>query len=339
MAQTILVTGGAGYIGSHTSFLLAEHGYNVIIIDKLLHGQRFDHGWAKLIVGDFGDEKLLHEIFSKHSIDAVMHFAALIEVGHSVVRPAEFYDNNVVKTIRLLDCMRHYNIKHFVFSSSCALYGNPINVPISEDHPKNPISPYGKNKLAVEYILEDYARAYGLTYASLRYFNAAGACAERGLGEQHVPETHIIPLLLRAIRQRKPFKLFGDDYRTPDGTCIRDYIHVLDIAQAHLFALEYIQKIDQSDCFNLGTGYGYSVKEIVDAAEHICGARVIREIVPRRQGDVDILIADKQKATQCLRWEPHCSDLSSILTSALVWEEYNDSFLAMSGNSVHDSKQ
>ncbi len=228
--NTILITGGAGYIGSHTAYLLSQLGNKIIIIDKLLQQQTFPHSWAMLIKEDFGNESVLTEIFTKNPIDAVIHFAAFIEVGESVKKPKEFYDNNLIKTLTLLNTMLKHNIKKFIFSSSCAIYGEPVKTPMDETNPYKPISPYGKNKLSVEFALQDYAVAYNLEYVALRYFNAAGAMPDVGLGEQHIPETHIIPLMIRAIKQEKPFKIFGTDYTTTDGTCIRDYIHVKNLA-------------------------------------------------------------------------------------------------------------
>ncbi|MFH1461401.1 MAG: UDP-glucose 4-epimerase GalE [bacterium] len=320
MKKTILVLGGAGYIGSHTSYLLYQKGYSVLIIDKLLHNQTFDHKWATLIKADFSDPDVLAKIFDKYQIYAVMHFAAFIEVGISVQKPAEFYENNVTKTIKFLDFMLSCNIKKFIFSSSCAIYGNPVEIPMDENHRFDPISPYGKNKLAVEFVLQDYAQAYGLEYISLRYFNAAGADLQNFLGEQHNPETHIIPLMLKAIKENKTFKIFGQDYNTFDGTCVRDYIHTKDLANAHLLALEYLSSGGKSNYFNLGTGRGYSVKEMTQAAQKISGKRMNVEVMSRRQGDVDILIADNKKIKSILGWQPQFSSLENILHSAWEWE-------------------
>lgn len=320
MKKTILVTGGAGYIGSHTAYLMTKLGYKVIIIDKLLHGQNFNHSWATLIKADFSDEQVLDSIFSEHKIDAVLHFAAFIEVGESVKRPKDFYDNNVVKTLKLLSKMLEYDVKKIVFSSSCAIYGTPQKLPLNENHPAAPINPYGKNKLTVEFALQDYAQSYGLQYISLRYFNAAGALPEQELGEQHNPETHIIPLMLRAIKNNIPFKIFGADYNTPDGTCIRDYIHVLDLAQAHVLAFEYMNETGKSDFFNLGSEKGYSVKEMISATEKICGLKMNIQICDRRPGDADILVADSTKIKNILGWKPKYSNLDSILQSAWEWE-------------------
>lgn len=316
MKKTILIPGGAGYIGSHAAYLLSQKGYRVIILDKLIHNQNFNHKWATLIKADFADTNVLNKIFSEYKIDAVMHFAAFIEVGESVKHPQKFYENNVVKTLKLLDSMIAHDVKTFIFSSSCAVYGEPVKVPMNEQNPYSPISPYGKNKLVVEFALQDYARAYGLQYVALRYFNAAGAMPEEGLGEQHDPETHIIPLMLRALRENKTFKVFGTDYNTTDGTCIRDYIHVRDIANAHVLALEYLQNNGKSDAFNLGSGKGFSVNEMIKVAEKICNKKMNLEYKPRRAGDPAILLADSTKIQKILGWKPKHSDIESILDSA-----------------------
>jgi UDP-glucose 4-epimerase len=317
--QTILLTGGAGYIGSHTAYLLAQKGYDVVILDSLVHGQSFKHSWATLIKGDCADANLLHQIFSSYTIAAVMHFAAFIDVGESVRSPLAFYDNNVAKTLRLLEVMRTHNIARFIFSSSCAIYGAPEFIPLTEEHPKNPISPYGKSKLMVEMILEDLQAAYGLQYVSLRYFNAAGALPEQGLGERHVPETHVIPLLLHAAQHKKPFTIFGTEHQTKDGTCVRDYVHVLDIAQAHILALEHLLKQLPSDHFNLGTGSGFSVKELVQAVTHLTGIPLKTILAKARPGDPALLIADPTKANTILGWKPTHSQLDYIIKTAYIF--------------------
>jgi len=265
----------------------------------------------------------MNALFEHYAIDAVMHFAADIEVGKSVISPAAFYNNNVINTIQLLDLMRHHHVKTFIFSSSCAVYGTPQWLPLTEDHPKNPISPYGKTKLMIEMILEDYAHAYGLNYVALRYFNAAGAWPEQQLGEHHEPETHVIPLLLRAAQNKTPFAIFGTDHDTADGTCIRDYLHVRDIADAHLQALYYLKAGNQSDCFNLGTGTGVSVQELISAVEQVCNTKLT--ILPRekRAGDPALLVADPSKAHAALGWQPHHSDLHTILESAYNYTQTN----------------
>ncbi|MBU4269605.1 UDP-glucose 4-epimerase GalE [Candidatus Dependentiae bacterium] len=316
MKKTVLILGGAGYIGSHTAYLMHQNGYQVVIIDKLLHNQKFEHSWAELIVGDFSDQNLLDSVFTKYKIDAVMHFAALIEVGISVLKPAEFYQNNVVNTLNFLNSMLKYNVNKIIFSSSCAIYGNPVKIPMDENHIFNPISPYGKNKLAVEFILRDYANAYNLKYVSLRYFNAAGADYKNDLGEIHNPETHIIPLILKAIKNNKIFKVFGTNYKTADGTCIRDYIHVQDLAKAHLLSLKYLEAGNDSDVFNLGSGTGFSVREIINTVEKVVGAKLNIEYVDRRPGDVDILIADNKKIKSVLDMEFEHSNIENIIKTA-----------------------
>jgi len=321
MSKTILIPGGAGYIGSHTAYLLTQKGYKVIILDKLIHNQKFDHKWTTLIKEDFSNEEILDKIFRIHKIDAVMHFAAFIEVGESVKKPQDFYHNNVIKTIKLIDSMIKHKVKNFIFSSSCAVYGEPVKTPMDEGNPLDPISPYGKNKLAVEFALQDYSKAYDFRYISLRYFNASGAMPEAGLGEQHDPETHIIPLMLRAIKHKTTFKIFGTDYCTPDGSCIRDYIHVLDIADAHVLALEHLEKTGKSDEFNLGSGKGFSVKEMVNYAEKACGQKMKIREEARRPGDPAILLADPSKAKKVLGWQTPNSNLENIIQSALEWED------------------
>jgi len=323
MKPAILITGGAGYIGSHTAYLAWQKGYEVIIIDSFEHRQTFDHKWAKVIKSDFADEKVLKNIFTKYKIEAVMHFAAFIEVGKSVKNPLGFYENNVIKTIKLLNIMLKYDIKKIIFSSSCAVYGKPEYLPLTEDHSKNPISPYGKNKLIVEMILQDFCKAYALQYVSLRYFNAAGAMPEHGLGEHHDPETHLIPLILRAGINKKPFYVFGTDYQTPDGSCVRDYIHVWDLARAHWRALEYLKSGNNPDCFNLGTGRGFSVKELINTITLHTKLKIDILYQNRRQGDPPILIADPTKAKNILGWQPIYSDIEQIIKSAYTFEILN----------------
>jgi UDP-glucose 4-epimerase len=321
--NTILILGGAGYIGSHTACLMANLGYEIVIIDKFIHAQCFSPRWATIIKDDFANKDVLRRIFSSYKIMAVFHFAAFIEVGESVKNPSGFYQNNVGKTLQLLETLLEFKVKYFIFSSSCAVYGEPIKIPMSEDHPKNPVSPYGRGKLAVEFILQDYANAYDFKFVSLRYFNAAGSAYESGLGEQHKPETHLIPLLLRSILNKKIIQIFGSDYNTPDGTCIRDYIHVLDIAKAHILALEYLKFGGKSDVFNLGTGRGYTVKQVIQTAEKTCKQSANIKLEKRRPGDSMALVADSSKVKEILGWTPRNSELSNILTSALLWENRN----------------
>lgn len=320
MKPAVLITGGAGYIGSHTAYLMHQKGYEIIILDSFVHKQKFDPEWATLIKKDFADEKTLKMIFQNYNIEAVMHFAAFIEVGESVKNPLKFYENNVAKTIKLLKVMIEHGVKKFIFSSSCAIYGSPEFLPLTEKHPKNPISPYGRNKLMVEMALEDFQKAYDLQFVALRYFNAAGAMPQWGLGEQHDPETHLIPIILRAAKKNKPFYIFGNDYQTKDGSCVRDFIHVWDIANAHWLALEYLNNGNPSDCFNLGTGNGFSVKQIVQAAKTACNLKIQILHKKRRMGDPPILIADPAKAFNVLGWQPTHSDLAFILKTAYEFE-------------------
>ncbi len=316
MKQTILVTGGAGYIGSHTAFLLYQRGYQVIILDAFFHDQIFNHEWAIVIKGSIQDQKILEYIFSTYKIFGIMHFAASIEVSESSKNPSLYYQNNVVNTKILLDAARFYGVNSFIFSSSCAVYGNPLTDILLEDHPKHPISPYGKTKFIIENMLEDYEKAYGLKFIILRYFNAAGAAFEYDLYEQHTPESHVIPLLLNAAVYEKKFSIFGNDYETPDGTAIRDYVHVLDIADAHIKALEYLCNYQQSNVFNLGTGCGYSVKELCFGVESILQKKIAITYQNRRQGDPKKLVADASKITEVLGWKPCNSALNNIIETA-----------------------
>lgn len=320
MTKTILVTGGAGYIGSHIGYLLAQRGYKVLILDTFLHKQTFAPSWATIMRVDFADEAVLQTLFKQHTIEAVIHCAALIEVGESVKRPQDFYETNVSKVLTLLRVMRSYHINSFIFSSSCAVYGNPIKLPLDEEHPKNPVSPYGRTKLMVEYMLQDFAQAYELRFVSLRYFNAIGALPEHELGEQHEPETHLMPLIMRAIIARTPVKIFGTDYGTRDGTCVRDYVHVLDIARAHLCALDYLNAGGVSDYFNLGTGHGYTVQEMIYAAQEVCGEQALIEYHARRSGDAAVLVAHPAKAEKYLGWKALHTDVKTLLQSAYTWE-------------------
>lgn len=318
--KSILLTGGAGYIGAHTAYLLTQQDYHVIILDSFLHGKHAPMPWATVIQGDYADQLILRDIFSRYQIETVMHFAALIEVGESVKKPREFYENNVVKTIRLLNAVCDAGVQRFIFSSSCAVYGIPQYIPIDEHHPCAPTNPYGKTKLVIDYALQDYAKSYGLNFVSLRYFNAAGAWPEKGLGESHHPETHVIPLLLRAIEQGIPFLIFGDDYETSDGTCVRDYVHVRDIAHAHLLALQYLERGGSSDFFNLGSGVGFSVKQLVECAERITKRKAYLCIQSRRDGDVPVLLANAVKIERILGWKQTHSDIETIIASAYEWE-------------------
>lgn len=318
MKETILVTGGAGYIGSHAACLLAKNGYNVLILDNFVYNQPFDHSWAQVVRGDCGDRAFLDRVFEQHHIDAVMHFAAFIAVGESVQDPAKYYLNNVVNTLTLLNAMRAHGVKKFIFSSTAATYGTPQFIPLTEQHPKAPINPYGNTKFMMECLLHDFAQAYGLTFVIFRYFNAAGGSPDEQLFESFSSGvgTHVIPVALRAAMAGKPFTIFGLDYPTTDGTCVRDYIHVDDIAQAHVLALQYLLNGGASDIFNLGTGRGYSVKEVVDMVQQVTGKQLDVRIGQRRAGDPSQLIASAQKAQNILHWVPVKSDLQTIVTCA-----------------------
>ena len=323
--MAILVTGGAGYIGSHSVLALQKAGYEVIVLDNLVYGHQDLVETvlkAKLIIGDTCDRPLVEKVFAEHQIEAVMHFAAYAYVGESVTKPAKYYHNNVVGTLTLLEAMVEAKINKFVFSSTCATYGVPDSVPIKEEQPQNPINPYGATKLMVERILQDFSHAYDFRSVCLRYFNAAGADPEGNLGEDHDPETHLIPLVLQtALGQRESISIFGIDYDTPDGSCIRDYIHVLDIAQAHILALKYLLQDRQTDVFNLGNGNGFSVKEVIEAARKITGREIKSEISDRRPGDPPSLVGSGQKAQEILGWQPAYANLDDIITHAWQWHQ------------------
>lgn len=332
MEPTVLVTGGAGYIGSYTAWLLRKRGYNVVVLDALLQGQTFPYAWAEFVHGDYGDAVLLERLFTQYRIDAVIHCGAFICVADSVAQPLVYYQNNVAKTMTLLELMVRHNCKQLVFSSSCAVYGAPHVLPLTEEHPCSPMSPYGTTKMMVEQLLHDADRAYGLRSVSLRYFNAAGALACENLGERHVPETHSIPLLLHAARTGKPFSIFGTDYPTPDGTCIRDYIHIHDLADAHYKALEHLQKGLPSDIFNLGTGTGCSVKELIAVVQKVTGSQIVTIPAKRRQGDPALLVADARKAMAILQWQPVYTDMLSIVHSAWQFEQLYNPLQVLTGN-------
>jgi UDP-glucose 4-epimerase len=323
--QTILVTGGAGYIGSHAVKALQERGFEVVILDNLVYGHADLAAVnlpAKLITGEIGDRNFLDRLFSTTKIDAVMHFAAHAYVGESVTDPSKYYWNNVVGTLTLLDAMRQHGITKFVFSSTCATYGVPDFVPITEEHPQRPINPYGAGKLAVERILQDYDTAYGLKSVIFRYFNAAGADPNGLLGEDHQPETHLIPLVLQAAAGKRPaVSIFGTDYETPDGTCVRDYIHVTDLAQAHVLGLKYLMDEEVSQIFNLGNGNGFSVRQVIDTVSKVTGKPVPVEECPRRSGDPAILIGSSDRARTMLGWKPEYADLTTIVKHAWEWHQ------------------
>jgi UDP-glucose-4-epimerase GalE len=315
----VLVTGGAGYVGSHAAKMLAERGHAAVVVDNLAEGHRAAVGTLPLVVADLLDRDRIVDVIKNNQIDAVMHFAAFAYVGVSVTEPAKYYQNNIVGTLALLEAMRATGINRIVFSSTCATYGIPQRVPISEDHPQQPINPYGFTKLAIERALADYSHAYGLGYAALRYFNASGAAADGTIGEDHDPETHLIPLVLQvALGQREYVDVYGTDYRTPDGTCVRDYIHVDDLARAHLSALESLRPGMELK-LNLGTGHGASVQEVVDLCRKVTGHPIPARAAARRPGDPPELVADASLAKQVLGWEAKHKDVRTIVESAWRW--------------------
>ncbi len=315
----ILVTGGAGYIGSHAVKLFLARGHDVWVYDNLSMGHRAAVPAERLVVADLSEAQRLDHALVLHRIEAVVHFAAFAFVGESVTQPAKYYHNNLVNTLNLLDALRRHRIGRFVFSSTCATYGVPEKVPITEDEKQRPINPYGHTKLAVEFALADYARAYDWGCAALRYFNAAGAAADGSIGEDHDPETHLIPIVLQAVLGQRPaVEVFGTDYPTPDGTCIRDYIHVDDLAEAHLLALEALAPRKQL-LYNLGTGRGYSVREVIRAAEEVTGKKVPVKEGPRRPGDPPALVAAAEKVQRELGWKPRYTDIRSIIETAWNW--------------------
>jgi UDP-glucose 4-epimerase len=323
---TILVTGGAGYIGSHTVLALQQVGYSVVVLDNLVYGHRElveQVLQVELISGDIGDRPLLDQVFAKYNIQAVIHFAAYAYVGESVTHPAKYYRNNVAGTLTLLEAMEQAGVKYIVFSSTCATYGIPHQIPIPEEHPQAPINPYGTTKLMVETILSDFDQAYDLRSVRFRYFNAAGADPQGRLGEDHDPETHLIPLvLLTALGQREQILIFGTDYDTPDGTCIRDYIHVTDLAQAHVQGLDYLLAGGATTVFNLGNGNGFSVREVINAAKAVTGRSIPVVESDRRPGDPAILIGSSTKARKILGWQPEYSELEVILEHAWRWHQH-----------------
>jgi len=315
----ILVTGGAGYIGSHAARMFAGHGHDVWVYDNLSRGHAAAALPGRLIRGDLSDGALLDEVLRARRIEAVVHFAALTYVGESVNEPNRYYRNNVSGSVELLDALRRCDVRRLVFSSTAAIYGVPAKVPITEDEASAPINPYGRTKLAIEWALADHAAAHGLGYTALRYFNAAGASPDGTLGEDHDPETHLIPIVLQAaLGQRPHVEVFGDDYPTPDGTCVRDYVHVDDLADAHLRALERIEP-GRGRAFNLGTGVGYSVREVIDTCQRVSGRRVEVKTGPRRLGDPPELIASPERAMRELGWKPRYDDLGSLVETAWNW--------------------
>jgi UDP-glucose-4-epimerase GalE len=318
-APGVLVTGGAGYIGSHACKALGRAGYRVVVLDNLSAGHREAVRWGELMKGDVSDVAAIREALRLHNLSAVMHFAALLDVGESVREPIRYYRNNVTGTLNVLEAMAAERVRHFVFSSTCATYGEPVETPIPESHPQRPINAYGQGKLAVEEALPHIERASGIRWIALRYFNAAGADPDGELGEDHVPEIHVIPRALSAAAAGAPFQVFGDDYPTPDGTCLRDYTHVSDLADAHVKALQVLMQGGPSSAYNLGTGRPHSVKEVIGAVERVTGRRIQWTLAPRRPGDPAALYAAVQKAQRALGWSPRFPDLEAIVRTAWEW--------------------
>lgn len=318
----VLVTGGAGYIGAHACKALEAAGYMPVTYDNFDYGHPDAVRWGPLEKGDIGDRNQLENVMRKYRPSAVMHFAAYAYVGESVINPALYYRNNTAGTLSLLESMVKCNIDKIIFSSTCATYGMPDQIPIAENHPQNPINPYGRSKLMIEWILRDFASAYDLKFVSLRYFNAAGADPTAEIGENHDPETHLIPLILdAALGKRSRVKIFGTNYDTPDGTCIRDYIHVSDLADAHLLALKHLDQGGASEIFNLGNGNGFSVREVIATARQVTGCNIVSLESERRSGDPSILIGSSEKIRSKLGWKPAHNSLEAIIESAWRWHK------------------
>lgn len=318
----IMVTGGAGYIGSHVIKLLGETGHDILVYDNLSNGNEWAVLYGKLVKGDIGDEQLLDKIFQEFKPDVVMHFAAFIQVNESVKNPIKYYLNNTAKTLKLLKCMVKNNINNFIFSSTAAVYGIPNKIPVSEEHPLVPINPYGQSKAFVEQILKDVASATDLNYISLRYFNVAGADPDGEIGQAYKESTHLITRALKTANgEFEKLQIYGTDYPTKDGTCIRDYIYVMDLAQAHILAMDYLLQEKKCEIFNCGYGHGYSVREVVDATKKITGIDFLVEETGRREGDPPALVADSSKIKQQLNWQPKYDDLYFIIKTAWEWEK------------------
>lgn len=318
----ILIVGGAGYIGSHINKELNKKGYETIVYDNLIYGHRELVKWGKFILGDLENVDQLRLVFSKFDIEAVMHFSAFTSVGESVTDPQRYYQNNMKCALNLLQVMLEFKVKYFIFSSTAAVYGNPVRIPIDEEHPQKPINPYGRSKLMIETVLRDYCDAYGLKYAPLRYFNASGADPDIETGEWHMPETHLIPLVLdAALGRREDIKIFGTDYDTRDGTCIRDYIHVTDLADAHILALEYLMNGGKSQAFNLGNGTGFSVREVIETCKEVTKKNFKVSETDRRPGDPPTLLASADRAKDLLKWKPKYYELPKIVETAWEWHK------------------
>lgn len=318
----ILIVGGAGYIGSHINKELYKKSYETLIFDNLSGGHKESVKWGSFIEGDLCDIEELRELFKKTPIKAVIYCGGYSLVGESIDDPEKYYTNNVINTLNLLKVMREFSCKYLIFSSSCSIYGDPVEIPISEDHPISPINPYGRSKSMIEDILRDYSKSYGLEYISLRYFNAAGADKDLDIGERHNPETHLIPLVLDvALGKKENIEIFGDNYETKDGTCIRDYIHVSDLAKAHILALESLLLGDGCNVYNLGNSRGYSVREIINTAQKITGKKIKYIIGGKREGDPAVLISSCEKIEKKLGWHPEITDLEEIIKSAWDWQK------------------
>jgi UDP-glucose 4-epimerase len=322
MSKNILITGGAGYIGSHTVKLLHQKGFQLVVLDNLVYGhpESILSNDIILVNGNVGDQALLRSLFDQYQFEAVLHFAAYAYVGESVSQPSKYYHNNLIEPIKMLDVMIEKNCRNFIFSSTCATYGNPVYVPMDEKHPQAPINPYGSSKYMLELVAKDYQKAYGLNYVFLRYFNASGASEDGLIGEDHNPETHLIPLIIEAALGMRPHvTVFGTDYDTHDGSCIRDYVHVEDLATAHLAALNYLLDKKGSAICNLGTGKGYTVKEVIQAVETVSGKKVPVLLGDRRAGDPPSLLANAEEAKRILHWEAKYKDIQEIVQSAWKW--------------------
>ncbi len=317
-----MITGGCGYVGSHVNKCLSQKGHQTVVLDNLVHGHREFAKWGRLVEMDLGDRAGLEKLLAAEKFDAVLHFAGYIAVGESVREPETYYRNNVGNSLILLAAMRQAGLNRIIFSSTAAVYGDPVQIPLDEGHPLAPINPYGRTKLIIEQALRDFSAAYGLRSAALRYFNAAGAAPGAGIGERHLPETHLIPLVLEAALGKRPnVSVYGADYQTPDGTCLRDYIHVDDLAEAHVLALEYLEQGGGTDCFNLGNGNGFSVQEVISTARKVTGREIKAEITPRREGDAPRLIASSDKAKRVLNWKPKYTGLDEIVRTAWEWHQ------------------
>ncbi|WP_288846523.1 UDP-glucose 4-epimerase GalE [uncultured Fructobacillus sp.] len=321
--MSVLVLGGAGYIGSHMVRRLLDQGQDVVVVDNLAKGHRAAVApEAKFYQVDIRDKKALSEVFEKENIDAVVHFAAFSIVPESVAEPLMYFDNNTAGMVTLLEVMKDFNVKKIVFSSTAATYGNPVNIPIKETDPQNPINPYGESKLMMEKMMAWADSAYDIKWVALRYFNVAGAIDDGSIGEDHGPETHLVPIILQAAAgQRDYIEMFGDDYNTPDGFNVRDYVHVVDLADAHILALDYLAKGNKSAQFNLGSATGFSVKEMVEAAREATGVNIEAKVGPRRPGDPDILVADSTQAREVLGWQPKFDNVKDIIKTAWNWKE------------------